>query len=290
MSTSIVEYSSSEQTNISAFYMVVIIYTLSLCYLMISNFRLKKKLEDSFDKLLEKIDEVNDKLIKKIDIDRKSRHALKKNIREMKDELKDELKDESYLHVEEVRNALLSKLFDINVSHNEINTRIDYNIESLQKKIEGIEFKQGEHLAHLKKEIDKLSDALLSKIKFDDAFSLYQESPDRCEAKNFLFLLKNIDRITLPSTFESITQRCMDNLRFMTLRRDFDIVYLIRFFIDNKLIVRTMKDGRPGCYLSPFDFSKGLEEVKNDIFRRYKIEESDKEWLKVNVFCNKKLF
>jgi hypothetical protein len=286
MSTSVVEYSSSEQTNISAFYIVVIIYTLSLFYLMISNFRLKKKLEDSFDKLLEKIDEVNDKLIKKIDRDRKSRHALKKNIREMKDELK----DESYLHVEEVRNALLSKLFDINVSHNEINTRIDYNIESLQKKIEGIEFKQGEHLAHLKKEIDKLSDALLSKIKFDDAFSLYREGSDSCDAKHFLFLLKNIDRITLPSTFESITQRCMDNLRFMTVRRDSDIVDLIRFFIDNKLIARTMKCGRmTGCF-STFDFSKGLEEVKNDIFRTYPFTESDKEWLNANVFCNKKLF
>jgi hypothetical protein len=286
MSTSVVEYSSSEQTNISAFYMVVIIYTLSLCYLMISNFRLKKKLEDSFDKLLEKIDEVNDKLIKKIDRDRKSRHALKKNIREMKDELK----DESYLHVEEVRNALISKLFDINVSHNEINTRIDYNIESLQKKIEGIEFKQGEHLAHLKKEIDKLSDALLSKIKFDDAFSLYRENSDSCDAKHFLFLLKNIDRITLPSTFESITQRCMDNLRFMTVRRDSDIVDLVGFFIDNKLIARTKKYGRmTGCFVT-FDFSKGLEEVKNDIFVTYPFTESDKEWLNANVFCNKKLF
>jgi len=265
--------------------MVVIIYTLSLCYLMISNFRLKKKLEDSFDKLLEKIDEVNDKLIKKIDIDRKSRHALKKNIREMKDELK----DESYLHVEEVRNALLSKLFDINVSYNEINTRIDYNIESLQKKIEGIEFKQGEHLAHLKKEIDKLSDALLSKIKFDDAFSLYQESPDRCEAKNFLFLLKNIDRIRRRGTFEHITERCMDKFSVMTERRDSNIVDLIGFFIDNKMKTGTQFSTMVCGYVR-FDFSKGLEQAKNDIFRTYRFTESDKEWLNVNVFCNKKLF
>lgn len=311
MSTSVVAYSSSEQLviNISVFYIGVIIYTISLFYLLISSFRLKKKLDklgdsledvnynlheeikDTFgdfsqnklaevnDELLEEIDEVNYKLIKKIDDERKLRIDQNvKSRREFNDVL-DKMKNEYDVHIDEVRNALLSKLFDINLSRKEISM-----------KIEGIEFRHAEILIHLKKEIVRLSDTLMSKMKFDDTLSLYQESPELCESKHFLLLLKNWDRRARPRTFEHIAEKSMDNFTSMTIRRDSDISDLIRFFIDNKIITRTRQHGRMTGMINLFDFSKGLEDVKNEMFRVYSFTESDKEWLNANVFGNNKLF
>lgn len=264
MSTSVVEYSSSEQLviNISVFYIGVIIYTISLFYLLISSFHFKKKLDrlgdsledvnynlheeikDTFgnflqnklsevnDELLEEIDEVDCKLIKKIDAERKLRIDQNvKSSRQFNDVL-DNMKNEFNVHIDEVRNALLSKLSsDINFSRKEISMRIDSTTQSLQKKIEGIEFRQSEILIHLKKEIVRLSETLISKLKFDDAFSLYRESPEFCEAKHYLFLLKNIDRIRRPMTFQHITDRIMENFKCMTVRRDdSNISDIISFF------------------------------------------------------------
>ena len=321
MSTSVVEYSSSEQLviNISVFYIGVIIYTISLFYLLISSFHFKKKLDklgdsledvnynlheeikDTFgnflqnklaevnDELLEEIDEVNCRLIKKIDAERKLR--IDQNVKSSREfnHVLDNMKNEFNVHIDEVRNALLSKLFDINLSRKEISIKMDSNRESLQKKIEGIEFRQAEILIHLKKEIVRLSDNLMSKVKFDDALSLYQESPQLCEAKDYLFLLKNWDRRARPMTFQHITDRIMENFKCMTVRRDSNIRDIISFFLDNKIRAGIIKNG---CYKDGLvDFSKGRDEVKNEIFRRYSFTETDKEWLNLNVFGNnKKLF
>lgn len=280
MSKSVVEYSSSEQSiiNISVFYIWVIIYTVLLCYLIMSNFRLKKKL----DKLGDSIEDLNFNLHE--EIKDKFGNFLQNKLVEVNDELLEE--------IDEVNCKLIKKI------NKERKLRIDQNVkssstsESLQKKIDGIEFRNAENLIHLKKEIARLSDNLLSKVMFDDALSLYQESPQLCEGHHLLLLLKNWDRRERPRTFEGITAKIMDNFDCMTVRRDSNISDLIGFLIDNKIRTGTHFHGRYAGEYVPFDFSKGLDEVKNEIFRTYRsFSDLDKEWLNVNVFGNnKKLF
>lgn len=253
MSTSVVEYSSSEQLviNISVFYIGVIIYTISLFYLLISSFHFKKKL----DKLGDSLEDVNYNL---------------------HEEIKDTFGNFLQNKLVEVNDELLEEI-------DEVNCRLIKKIDA-ERKLRIDQYKQ---LIHLKKEIVRLSETLISKLKFDDAFSLYTESPEFCEAKHYLFLLKNIDRIRRPETFKKIAEKSMDKFQCMTNRRDSVIVDLIRFFIESKLITGTREYGVFSGVLSPLDFSKGLDEVKNDIFRTYtSFSDLDKEWLNLNVFRN----
>jgi hypothetical protein len=278
----------------SIFYTELIIYTLLwVILLMISNSYLIKKIY----KLGINVDEAN--------------HTLTKNFEEEIDilsngivKLKEE-QSESMIHlkseIDKLNNALSSKLIPINTLCKEINIRIDGITDFLNKKIENlndktltsITFKQEEYMIYFKNELDKVRTSLLSKscidtnnlekkikskIDYDKAFGLYQECPDKLEARHYVGLLKTFDR-RRDATFDNIIKTFMNKFSVMTVRRDHEISGVIKFLKNNK--IKTIANSYGPLV---FDFSKELCQIKKDIIETYPLNDEDKKWLNVNVF------
>lgn len=221
MSMSIIEYSSDEQSriviNISIFYTGLIVYSIFLVVLlMITSFYLKKKMDNEINikintlaiKVDDSIDFVNNTLIEEINkVENEisislTKYAsvndvLQKKIDGLKNDLI-KLKEEQYesliyfnKELDKVRNALSSKLLDVNTSSKCINIRIDTVSDLLQKKIDNVNdktlknvvFKQEEFVNHFKNELDKVKKSLLSKF-FIDINNLQKETNKRIDSVN----------------------------------------------------------------------------------------------------------
>lgn len=210
------------------------------------------RIDNISDLLQKKIDNVNDKTIK--------------NIVFKQEEFVNHFKNE----LDKATKSLLSKFFiDINNLQKETNKRID----SVNNRT----------LAQIKLKDENIKDALKklqSKIDYDKAFGLYQECPDKLEAKNYLTILKNIDR-KRESTFNNVVATSMNKFSVMTVRRDHKIVDIIKFFMDNKIKTIAQQYGPFGA---TFDFSKELGQIKKDIIKTYPLNDEDKKWLNLNVF------